>query len=71
MLDSIDINAIVNETNTNLAFKLLMGSYKCNFTVTTASLSSGKRVKTKISSRVLIIIFICKCLKKTSVLKSS
>ena len=31
MLENIDINAILNETNTNLAFKLLMDSYKCTF----------------------------------------
>ena len=31
MLENIDINAILNETNTNLAFKLLMNSYKSTF----------------------------------------
>ena len=31
MLENIDINAILNETNTNLAFKLLMDSYKSTF----------------------------------------
>ena len=31
MLENIDINAILNETNTNLAFKLLLDSYKSTF----------------------------------------
>ena len=31
MLENIDINAILNETNTNLAYKLLMDSYKSTF----------------------------------------
>ena len=31
MLENIDINAILNKTNTNLAFKLLMDSYKSTF----------------------------------------
>ena len=31
MLDNVDINAILNETNTNLAFKLLMDNYKSTF----------------------------------------
>ena len=31
MLQNIDINAILNKTNTNLAFKLLMDSYKSTF----------------------------------------
>ena len=56
MLQNIDINAILNETNTNLAFKLLMDNYKSTFI--TASLSSSKILKTKISSHGLIIIFI-------------
>ena len=31
MLENIDINAILNETNTNLALKLLMDNYKSTF----------------------------------------
>ena len=31
MLKNIHINAILNEINTNLAFKLLMDSYKSTF----------------------------------------
>ena len=31
MLENIDINAILSETNTNLAFKLLMDNYKSTF----------------------------------------
>ena len=42
MLENIDINAILNETNTNLAFKLLMHTYKSTFTVTTASFHQAK-----------------------------
>ena len=56
MLENIDINAILNETNTNLAFKLLMDSYY--LLLTTASLLSSKILKTKISSHGLIMIFI-------------
>ena len=31
ILENIDINAILNETNINLAFKLLIDSYKSTF----------------------------------------
>ena len=56
MLENIDIIAILNETNPNLAFKLLMDDYKSTFN--SASLSSSKILKTKINSHGLIMIFI-------------
>ena len=56
MLKNIDINAILNETNTNLAFKLLMDSYKSTFNYCFPFIRQN--VKTKISSHGLIMIFI-------------
>ena len=55
MLENININAILNETNTNLAFKLLMDSYKSIFNYCFPFLKQNIE---KISSHGLIMIFI-------------
>ena len=55
MLENIDINAILNETNINLAFKLLMDNYKSTFNDCFPFIKQNIE---KISSHGLIMIFI-------------
>ena len=68
MLENIDINAILNETNTNLAFKLLMDSYKSTFNYCFPFIKQNIENKNKqpwFDNDLYLLM-----LKKTSVLKS-
>ena len=56
MLENIDINAILNETNPNLAFKLLMDNYKSTFNYCFPFIKQN--IENKINSHGLIMIFI-------------
>ena len=62
MLENIDTNAILNETNTNLAFKLLMDNYKSTFNYCFRFIKQN--IETKISNYGLIMIYIYYCPKK-------
>ena len=68
MLENTDINAILNETNTNLAFKLLMDSYKSTFNHCFPFIKQNVVNKNKqlwFDNDLYLLM-----LKKTSVLKS-
>ena len=67
MLENIDVNAILNETNTNLAFKLLMDSYKSTFNYCFPFIKQNIENKNKqpwFDNDLYLLM-----LKKTSVLK--
>ena len=57
MLENIDINAILNETNTNLAFKLLMDSYESTLNYCFPFIKQNNENKNK-QPYGLIMIFI-------------
>ena len=68
MLENIDINAILNETNPNLAFKLLMDNYKSTFNYCFPFIKQNIENKNKhpwFDNDLYLLM-----LKKTSVLKS-
>ena len=69
MLENIDINAILNQTNINLAFILLMDSYKSTFNYCIPFIKQNienTNIQPWFDNDLYLLMF-----KKTSVLKSS
>ena len=57
ILENIDINAILNETNTNLAIKLLMDSYKSTFNYCFSFIKQNIENENKQHGLIMIFIY--------------